>query len=369
MKVLNVAYPFSPVSESSVGGAEQVLAALDTALVRAGHRSLVLAAEGSHVAGRLYAAPLPRGELTQHRLTSARTRYAALLLEVVQQEQPQLVHMHGIDALDYLPGAGVPVLITLHLPPEWYPARLWKLQRPQTWLHCVSLSQAARCPQSSLLLPPIENGVMLPSPQQHLPREDFALVLGRVCPEKNMHAALDAGHRAGMRVLLGGQVFPYPEHQRYFEREVKPRLDALRQFLGPLSRSAKTRLLARARCLLLPTLAPETSSLVAMEALAAGTPVIAYPSGALPEIVEHGVTGFLVNDVDAMAQAMMRAESLSQEACREAARNRFAEQRMVRQYLSLYAGIVRSTRRSNTKSTETQTGRPANLPGGFALAG
>ena len=108
----------------------------------------------------------------------------------------------------------------------------------------------------------------------------------------------------------------------------------------PLSIARKQELLRHAKCLLHPTLAPETSSLVAMEALAAGTPVIAYPSGALPEIVDNGVTGFLVNSMEEMAEAIGKAHTLSPATCREAAEQRFSKKRMIRNYFDLYERIL-----------------------------
>jgi glycosyltransferase involved in cell wall biosynthesis len=107
-------------------------------------------------------------------------------------------------------------------------------------------------------------------------------------------------------------------------------------FLGPLGFARKRRLLAGARCLLLPTLAPETSSLVAMEALACGTPVVAFASGAIPEIVEHGVTGFLVRDAAEMARAIADCAALDPQRCRAAARERFPLERMVANYFDVY---------------------------------
>jgi glycosyltransferase involved in cell wall biosynthesis len=97
-------------------------------------------------------------------------------------------------------------------------------------------------------------------------------------------------------------------------------------------------------CLLHPTLAPETSSLVAMEALAAGTPVIAYRSGALPEIVDDGVTGFLVNSVQEMAAAIGKVRTISDRACRRAVERRFLKERMVGQYFALYEELLRGRR-------------------------
>src|SRR6185437_10544447 len=129
----------------------------------------------------------------------------------------------------------------------------------------------------------------------------------------------------------------------------------------------KRRLLAAARCLLVPSGAPETSSLVAMEALACGTPVIAFAVGALPEIVEHGRTGFLVRDVDEMAAAIGRAETIDAEACRAAARARFSRGRMVDAYLARYAalGPPRGTprRRSSPPDRSPLPSRPRRVPG------
>ena len=96
-------------------------------------------------------------------------------------------------------------------------------------------------------------------------RRGFALTLGRICPEKGQHLALDAAHAAGLPLLLGGAVFPYPAHQAYFTASIAPRLDRLRRWLGPLPFARKRRLLSAARCLLVPSTADETASLVAFD--------------------------------------------------------------------------------------------------------
>jgi glycosyltransferase involved in cell wall biosynthesis len=248
--------------------------------------------------------------------------------------------MHGIDFYTYLPPVGVPVLVTLHLPPTWYPAEIFYLHRPQTFLHCVSAAQRRACPPGAMLLPDIENGVPVAAlPPQHKKRH-FALMLGRICPEKGFHMGLDAAAQAHMPTLLAGKVFRYAAHEQYFQHEIVPRLGGIHRFLGPIGGVRKQRLLARARCLLAPSLAPETSSLVAMEALACGTPVIAFPAGALPDIVEHGKTGFLVHNVQEMAEAMAVVGSLDPALCHATAQRRFSLDAMIERYFSVYRYLV-----------------------------
>lgn len=138
----------------------------------------------------------------------------------------------------------------------------------------------------------------------------------------------------------GGRGLPYPAHEDYFRTEIEPRLDRSRRFIGPVGFERKRRLLTAARCLVVPSLAPETSSLVAMEALACGTPVVAFPAGALPEIVEHGRTGFLAADEREMAGAIRAASGLSAEDCRAAARERFDLEDMAARYFDLYRQVA-----------------------------
>ena len=169
----------------------------------------------------------------------------------------------------------------------------------------------------------------------------FALTLARVCPEKGLHLALDAARAADAPMLLAGGVFPYPAHQNYFRAEILPRLDRRRRWLGPVGFIRKRRLLAAARCLLVPSLVAETSSLVAMEAAACGTPVIAFARGALPDVVEDGRTGFLVDDVDGMAEAIRRVHLIDPAVCRETARCRFSNERMAAAYIDRYHTLAR----------------------------
>ncbi|MGH7210428.1 MAG: glycosyltransferase, partial [Acetobacteraceae bacterium] len=191
------------------------------------------------------------------------------------------------------------------------------------------------------VLPPIANGVDVEAlgAAGHA-RWSFALMLGRICPEKGQHLALAAARQAEMPLLLAGQIYPYPEHLTYFAEAVAPLLGKRHRFIGRRGFAQKRRLLAAARCVLIPSQVAETSSLVAMEALACGTPVIAFAIGALPEILDHGRTGFLVGNVAEMADAIRHADEIDPQTCRQVARERFALARTTAAYLELYARLA-----------------------------
>jgi hypothetical protein len=340
LTVLNVAYPLASVGPDAVGGAEQILTQLDAALTRAGHRSLVIACEGSATRGILLPTPAPLGSVDEGVYRQVCATHRRRIAGALSRWPVDLVHLHGIDFHTYLPPPGPPVLVTLHLPPDFYQPTILHLDRPDTYLHGVSRSQHEAFPSNATLLPPIENGVALPAAAMPVAKRRFAFALGRLCPEKGFHLALDAAKQADISLLLAGAVFRYPEHLRYVDEEIRPRLDRARRFIGPIGVERKHRLLAAAQCLLVPSLAAETSSLVAMEALACGTPVVAFPSGALASIVEDGQTGFLVRDVQEMAEAIEAARFLDPEECRTAARRRFSLARMTDRYLELYHTLV-----------------------------
>lgn len=350
LTILNVAYPFAAVGPDAIGGTEQVLSALDRALVGAGHRSIVVAAQGSRAFGTLVAVPRESGPIDAAARRRAWRRHRDAIAAVIATAPVDVIHMHGVDFSAYVPSTDIPILATLHLPPSWYPPEAFDGDRANVWLNCVSAAQDRLCPPGTRRLPPIPNGVPIEALQARHAKRDFALAVGRICPEKGVHLAIDAARRAGRALLIAGRAFPYPAHEQYFANEILPRLDRRRRFIGALDFRRKRRFLSAARCLLLPSLAPETSSLVAMEALACGTPVIAYPNGALPDIVDHGRTGFIVRDVGEMAAAIDAAATLDPQACRAAARDRFGLSRMVDRYLAAYRRLAATTPREQASA-------------------
>jgi glycosyltransferase involved in cell wall biosynthesis len=339
LTVLNVAYPLAPVGPQEVGGAEQVLSRLDRALTRTGHNSIVIATSDSTVYGRHVPIARTPAPYDHDAVAHARQSCRDALQTVLSAHDIDVVHMHGVDFAEYLPPPNVPVLATLHLPIQWYSPRAVRPARPATWLNCVSQTQHEVCPPSPSLIEPIRNGVTIDD-RPLAKKGRYALVLGRICPEKGVDIAMNAAARARVPLVIAGKVFPYPAHLEYFEHAVRPLLGSMQRYIGPVGAEKKHRILASARCLIVASLVPETSSLVAMEALAAGTPVVAFANGALPEIIDHGKTGLLVSDEDEMVEAIEQVDRLSPQACRAAARERFDARQMIDRYFAVYEKIA-----------------------------
>jgi glycosyltransferase involved in cell wall biosynthesis len=167
------------------------------------------------------------------------------------------------------------------------------------------------------------------------------LWLGRICEEKGPHVALEVAERAALAITIAGHVYPFSYHQQYFDREVAPRLKRMANatFVKSPSARSKRRLLREAQAVLITSQVDETSSLVGMEAAASGTPVIALARGALPEVIEDGVTGFLVDDVEEALGALQRVEKIDRERCVRHACKHFSSPMMADAYATLYAKI------------------------------
>jgi len=344
LRVLNVAYPFAVVGDDAVGGAEAVLARLDAGLVERGIASFVIACVGSTVKGRLRTVPAWSGVIDEGARTAAWQAHRTALRETLEDERPDVLHLHGLDFASYLPDCPLPTIVTLHLPLAWYPPGILDLTARGVRFVCVSMDQRRRGGPRWAAVPVIENGVPLTELEERpAPRGDFGLCLGRICPEKGFHLALAAARRAGVPLLLAGHIYPYQAHERYFAEEILPLLDDERRFIGPVAGPTKRSLLRRARFVAVPSLVDETSSLVAMEALANGTPVVARRVGALPEIIEAGRNGWLADDVDDLARAFADVDQLRADDCLAAARARFDVERMVRDYAALYRAVTRES--------------------------
>jgi glycosyltransferase involved in cell wall biosynthesis len=362
LTVLQLANPLAIVGPDAVGDAEQVVLAIDAALVRAGHRSIVMAAGGSECMGTLVPADTLIYSPACARQAGAEA-IARRMERLLDDHRVDIVHMHGAGCSRYVPDAMEaddpargpcpsarvairPVLITLHASVDADDPPIEHLGR-RAFLQPVSVDLHRRCGTVNGLLRPIPNGVdvtrLTPGSKQ-----EFFVSIGRIGPDTGFHVALDAARRLDVPLVLAGHVAPLRSALDYFSREIQPRLDMRRRYVGPISFERRARLLAGARAIVLPDQTPEPSSVVAIQALACGTPVIAMRHGALPEIVDHGRTGFLIDSPDELAPAMHAAPTLDSSACRRAACRRFTVERMTSEYLQLYALLAGGTDRATS---------------------
>lgn len=340
LKVLNVAYPLAPVCLDAVGGAEQVLAQLDRALHESAQCSLVVALAGSRVRGRLIEIPAFPPPLDAGALRRSETIARGLTNRAIRRHGVDLVHIHAVDFASLLPQSPIPTLITLHLPRNYYATSDLLSAGTNVWMHCVSRAQHEAFADIPRLLEPIENGVDTDRDAPYRGPREYALWLGRICPEKALHLAIDSCRRAHLPLQIAGRTFPYPAHLDYFRNCVAPRLNGTCRYLGVVSGDRKRGLLRRARCLLITTLVPETSSLVAREALAAGTPVVGLRSPALIDLIQEGKNGFLVDRASDLAQALKRCAHIEPEVCLRTAREHCALERMIDRYLHVYRTLA-----------------------------
>jgi glycosyltransferase involved in cell wall biosynthesis len=339
LTVLSVSYPLARAAPNTAGGAEQALLTIDKSLVRNGYRSIVIAPSGSRCSGLLVPVPIPSGTLDRDAQMEAQSAFADTIRQTIEHFPVDVMHMHGLDFHNYLPDLDIPVVVSLHLPLDWYePAAL--RPRRNVALVCVSDSQARTAPFGVHIDRVVSNGVDVEDFEPARRKGNYFLVLGRICPEKAIHLAIASAKHTGEKLVIAGEVYDYAEHRSYFDGQIRPLLNHSAIFIGAVGGSRKRQLLAGAKAVLIPSHAPETSSLVAIEALATGTPVIGWRSGALPEIVEDGYTGFIVSSVAEMSHAMTRIGAIQPDTCRREARSRFSSGFMFEKFLGLYRQLV-----------------------------
>jgi len=342
MRIGLVAPPWVPVPPDRYGGTESVIDNLARGLVGRGHQ-VVLFTIGSStcpVERRWLfeepAEPIGAGEPEAAHVLAA---YTSLTPDV------DVVHDHTAlgpllePALAEAMSAGVPVLLTLHGPPT-DPVRRLLLSHAARHAALVAISESQRglapdLPFTSV----IHHGIDLDLHKQGPGGGGYLMFVGRMSPDKGVHRAVDIARRAGMPLVIAAKMWEQSEVD-YFRAEVEPRLHDGVQLLLDADPAHRLELLGRAEALLNPICWAEPFGLVMAEALACGTPVVGSPSGAAPEIVDEGVTGFLRESDDELVQALGHIGKLDREACRLAAVERFSTERMARDHEQLYQRLV-----------------------------
>src|SRR5690349_1426663 len=348
-RVLLVAYPLLTVSENSAGGAEQVLCALERELPALGYDTVVAAADGSQVAGELFATGAPASAPDQFLARDEeQTRRLTHWLNSNQCPHFDLIHDQSSSFWRNADRVPFPVLATLHLPRSFYRAEVFSSIPENVSFNCVSESQLRTFSDLPRMLGCVPNGIALerfPASDLQLEAREYVLWLGRICEEKGTHVALDVAHEAGKQIIIAGQIYPFIYHQKYFAREIIPRLKragANARFVNSPSFREKLDLLRNARALLLTSLVDETSSMVTMEASACGTPTYGFRRGALPEVIADGVNGRLFSTAQELSEALRQNIEITPERCRQHAEQNFSARAMAARYEVIYGEVAQA---------------------------
>lgn len=319
------------------GGTELIVSLLTEELVRRNH-SVTLFASGDSCTSASLVAGAPSYLRGSHR-----NKGLLSILNVVscleRSDDFDLIHNHtGLEGMATAGLIRTPVLTTLHgaLEGDW----LLLFQRYRGWYNTISESAKALIPPKDRFAGVIYNAIECETyPFNPGPRDDYLLFLSRISPEKGPHLAIEVARRLGQRLVIAGNVDSVDE--QYFQSEIMPQVDGdLVHYVGEADYALKRELFSNARCLLAPITWDEPFGLFMTEAMACGTPVIAMRRGAAPELVVDGETGFLVDDVDEMAEAVSRIHTIDPTACRRNVEERFSVGRMVDDYIAAYSRIT-----------------------------
>jgi glycosyltransferase involved in cell wall biosynthesis len=351
MRIAQVAPLCESVPPSLYGGTERVVSYLTEELVRQGHEVTLFASGDSHTSARLVACcpralwrdPGCRETLPHH------VRQMELVFRDVSRFD--VIHFHG-DYLHFplLRRLPCPTVTTLH--GLLHPPDLGPLLREYPEVPLVSISNDQRRPVPwANWQATVYHG--LPR-DLHTPRPgpgDYLAFLGRVSPEKGLDQAVTIACRAGVKLKIAAKI--YPDERAYYTNVIEPLLRAAGpgvEFLGEVGGAAKDEFLGNARALLFPITWAEPFGLVMIEALACGTPVVAYRKGSVPEVVRDGVTGFVVDGVDEAVEAVGRVHELSRAACRREFEERFGVERMAQGYREVYRRLVHGSRHAEASA-------------------
>lgn len=334
-----------PVPPVGYGGTERVVSLLTEGLVARGHEVTLFASGDSETRGELRARFARHLELDGPIDKVAYQRYEAehVAWAFAQAGEFDLVHDHtkALGTL-YSRFSRVPVVTTIHN--DFTPERraVYGAYRDHAYV-AISRSHAARMPELAFA-GVVYNGIDLAETQYREQKDGYLLFLGRLDPAKGAATAMQVALALDMPLVMAGRVAP--DQQAMFDREIAPHLDGVkRRFVGEVNGHDKWALYSGASALIFPIRWPEPFGLVMVEAMAAGTPVVATRWGSVPEVVEDGVTGVITPadaDVDALAAASRRALTLSPQACRARVEQLFSADKMVEDYLAVYERLLAS---------------------------
>lgn len=339
MRIAQIAPLYESVPPKCYGGTERVVSYLTEELIRQGHEVTLFASGDSITEARLVA-PCPRSlRLNKNCIDSLAVHYRMLAQVFEDTSQFDVLHFH----VDYLHfpfscRQTTPHVTTLHGRldiPELAP--LYDVYRD---VPVISISDDQRRPlPQAHWLTTVHHGLPENLLHQSGGGGEYLAFLGRISPEKGVDRAVEIAKRCGMKLKIAAKLDV--TDQAYFHAEIEPLLKLpFVEYVGEINEHEKNDFLGKARALLFPVDWPEPFGLVMIEAMACGLPVIAWRCGSVPEVIDHGVTGFVVDNLDDAVKAVDQVSQLSRGECRRVFEERFGVSRMARDYVKAYQRLL-----------------------------
>jgi glycosyltransferase involved in cell wall biosynthesis len=342
MRIGLIAPPWYAVPPSGYGGIEWVVALLADGLTDRGHDVTLFAPPGSRTKARLVS---PLGErLPPDSIGNPWYEASHAMSAYEGSERFDILHDHtgpvGVSI-----GALIesPIVHTLHGPFTPQALMLYSRIARHLWFVAISESQRSMGPSDLRWAGVVYNGIPIDNYPYREDKEDFLFFLGRADEEKAPHLAIEAARRAG-RQLVMCVTTKNEREQRYWAEQVEPLLGDDVEVHGECDQEQKADLLGRAAALLFPIQWAEPFGLVMIEAMACGTPVVAWRNGSVPEVIDDGVTGFVVDSMDGMVEAIDRVDELDPRTARAHVEERFSAAAMVAGYERAYERILAAER-------------------------
>jgi glycosyltransferase involved in cell wall biosynthesis len=339
MKIAQIAPLAERVPPKKYGGTERVVHALTEELVRRGHDVTLFASGDSQTSARLesvYPRALREAKFKDIYGTNDLTMlHMGIAYEL--QDEFDIIHDHMAPlSIPVANLATTPVVATIHGPFSSENRKLFELLRGP---HIVTVSQAQLYPLPNINhAGTVHHGLSM----EHYPfsaeHDGYLLYVGRIAADKGVHYALDVAQVLDIPLVLAAKVEPLD--MPYFKQYIEPRLSERIKWVGEVDEEERNRLMSRARAFLHPVVFREPFGLTLIEAMACGCPVIAFNRGAIPEIIKTGVTGYVVEDVEGMVDALNNIDAIDRAACRAHALENFNVGRMTDGYEAVYRRLL-----------------------------
>ncbi len=339
MRIAQIAPPWITVPPAGYGGTEWVVQQLCDGLTARGHEVVLYATGDSHTAAELRSLyPVQMPEVLGQ--TSYDACHVSFAFADIEQDRFDLIHDHsGFLAVAFGRYLATPMVHTVHCAFDAAAYGFYKQFRDEVSYIGISQYQQSMGPSGMNWAGLAYNAIAVEQWPYTPQKDDYLLAFGRVCEAKGFHLSIAAAKRTGHRLIMAGVLQePYRE---YFEQKVKPLIDGHQiVYEGEVDDARKRELFAHAKAFVFPITWPEPFGLVMIEAMATGTPIVALRQGSVPEVVEHGKTGFVCDTFDELVAAVDRVAEIDPAVCRRTVEERFTVDRMVSDYEAIYRRVL-----------------------------